>query len=300
MYRSNYENTVDVLSELAADLECELPGSLPLVRDLYRQMAGHGRLGRREVTIPKRKWTALPGAETKQPGGRPRYLAVRRWLTARRHNDAPVLVEVGGGGAKTFRLNLPWCDREPFGEVEETLEPPQRPDLRTVVRMLRPPLRAAHRRIAQAGDVGEWEEEHREQFGRSAVGAVCHGLLAARGRKPDLVCDWPCPGVGAHVAAWWGRARLGRRPARRGWRSAVLGDRSPAPYLLVNVGWGRGGKDPELHCLKEVGWQEGLRGAQCQYLCLGRPAPDFLERASEWGIDVVALPSVALAGDEDP
>jgi hypothetical protein len=311
MYRADFESTVETLAEVLSALLAELPGALPFFRDFHRHVSRPGLRGRAVVGIPQSTWTSFFGASTRV-GGRPLYLAAREWMTWHRHAGQPVVTEALGGAydsdrglCKAYRVNLPWCDGDPFVRVEELVERDSRPNVVNCFRMLRPRLARARRRAGEwMGERRQWEDEHYEQFSRTAVHEVWHALLSRRGRKPELIRGWPAAPGGADIAAWWPRLV---RPARgklvRPRRAEPAAQALPAaraekrfgpmpspPYLLVNVGWGLGPRDPKLAQLKEVGW---IRGAQCavqQYLCLRRPPADFLDQAREWGVDVVSFP----------
>ena len=218
MYRADIESTVETLAGVLSALLAELPGALPFFRDFHRHVSRPGLRGRAAIGIPQRTWTSFFGASTRV-GGRPLYLAAREWMTWHRHAGRPVVAEALGGAydrdrglCKAFRVNLPWCDGDPFVRVEELVECDSRPNVVNCFRLLRPRLARARRRAGEwMGERRQWEDEHYEQFSRTAVHEVWHALLSRRGRKPELVRGWPAAPGGADIAAWWPRLV---RPAR--------------------------------------------------------------------------------------
>jgi len=300
MYHADLASTVDALASILSTLLEELPNALPFFRDFYGYVRGHGRLGRREIGIPQCEWTRFKNAGSKVCG-RPLYLVAREWLLRHKHAGEPVLVELNGGAydvdegkCRLYAVNLPWCLDDPMPEVEELMECDPRPNLRNRVHVLGPRLMRARHLVAGPPAASEWEEEHRERFERCAACEVWHALVSRRGRKPELMARWPSDSLGVDIAAWWPTSASGWAHARlnRHHRS-----RRRSPYLLVNAGWATGAGDEKLEAIKEVGWLPGVQCALQQYLCLRRPPADFIERARELGIEVVAPLSVTMAED---
>jgi hypothetical protein len=189
MYRADIESTVETLAEVLSALLAELPGALPFFRDFHRHISRPGLRGRAAIGIPQRTWTSFFGASTRV-GGRPLYLAAREWMMWHRHAGQPVVAEALGGAydrdrglCKAYRVNLPWCDGDPFGRVEELVECDSRPNVVNCFRLLRPRLLRVRRRAGEwMGERRQWDDEHYEQFARTAVHEVWHALLSRRGR----------------------------------------------------------------------------------------------------------------------
>jgi len=314
--------TTEAVEELVAilsDAQDEKPGLVPFIRDLWRlcqdkrrpKKDGKGKVrwwSPERVPIHTNEWKRLRGGRTDHPEAKG-YIVYRNWMMAHTHGRRPLLEQVERGGSKVivdprsgvrmtkrvvgvWRVNLPFCDGDPWGKVEARLRTVRDREStgedgldRRQVAIIRKCVAAARMQR-----VGCHPSARSAQIVEAARMAAYHAFWSKRGSK--TICPlWP-DRKGVDLAVWRGAA-----PRRR---AGDADDGTPSrrwhgrpPDLLVVVGKGDGRFAQVSRRFDRA--DKGGKAARI-YLSVRTPTPRFAQEARLSGVRAFRVAGIARKG----
>jgi len=311
---------VEELVAILSDAQDEEPRLVPFIRDLWRlcddkrrpKEDGKGKVrwwSPERVPIHTNEWKRLRGGRTDHPEAKG-YIVYRNWMMAHTHGRRPLLEQVERGGSKVivdprsgvrmtkrvvglWRVNLPFCDGDPWDKVKARLRTVRDRESTGEDGLDRRQVAAIRKCVAAAWTqrVGCHASARTAQIVEAARMAAYHALLAS-GRGRVIVCPlWP-DRRGVDLAVWRGAAPRRRAGEADHGTSRLRWDMRP-PDLLVVTGKGDGRFSQVSRRFDRA--DKGGKAARI-YLSVGTPTPRFAREARLSGIRAFRVAGVARKG----
>jgi len=316
---------VEELVAILSDAQDEEPRLVPFIRDLWRLCQDKRRpkeQGKDKVRswppdhmpIHTKEWKRLRGGKTDLPEAKG-YIVYRNWMMAHTHGRRPLLEQVERGGSEVivdpdsgvrmtkpvvgvWRVNLPFCDGDPWDEVEARLRAVPARRAMGEDGIGRRQVAAIRKCVAAAWmqRLGCHPSARSAQIAETARMAAYHALLAS-GRGRVIACPlWP-DRRGVDLAAWRGAAPRRRAAGEPDDGTSPLRWDMRPPDLLVVVGNGDG-RFAQMACRFDRADKSGK--ATRIYLSVGTPTLRFARDARNNGVRAFRVAGVARKGLPPP